>query len=462
MENTVIIKRCEEYDHKKIEGAVQEGMDRLGYKPSGKVFVKPNVVLAYKTDVLGSNAFTHPAVIGSSLAVLARASGVERIDLGENAAVGSPTRLCFEHAGYNDEIKGVRKNASCPVKMFCMDEELRESIFIGGVVHDNLRISRRMAWADTKVYLPKLKCHCVSKMTGAVKLNIGICSDDERAIRHDFMLNEKIVDLLSAGWPDFIVMDAIDVGVGNEAFPVVRKLGLILMGVNPLAVDLVAARLLGYSIDDIPYLRAAVNRGYKPASLEEVTIEGDLNSLADIDEQAKRILPYDDEYTRWQDINKELKRLNSPMKLRWGPYRGGNDDKCLTGCIMGVKMFLGLMELYAGPDAFAKSLPVIFVVGRCDEEIDAKGAEVFLIGSCAKATVLNAKKVIRLDSCFTTASDMLIKIGHRMGMPSPMRDPVFLLPYFKAIFIAALKKIFSLRYLQDFFHFITKGLVRRI
>jgi Domain of unknown function (DUF362) len=36
------------------------------------------------------------------------------------------------------------------------------------------------------VYLPKLKCHCVSTMTGAVKLNIGICSDDERAIRYDF------------------------------------------------------------------------------------------------------------------------------------------------------------------------------------------------------------------------------------------------------------------------------------
>ncbi len=38
MENTVIIKRCEEYDRKNIEEAVQEGMERLGYKPSGKVF----------------------------------------------------------------------------------------------------------------------------------------------------------------------------------------------------------------------------------------------------------------------------------------------------------------------------------------------------------------------------------------------------------------------------------------
>ncbi len=64
-----------------------------------------------------------------------------------------------------------------------MDEERRDPVFIGGMVHDNLRVSRNMARADTKVYLPKLKCHCVSNMTGAVKLNIGICSDDERSIR---------------------------------------------------------------------------------------------------------------------------------------------------------------------------------------------------------------------------------------------------------------------------------------
>ena len=36
------------------------------------------------------------------------------------------------------------------------------------------------------------------------------------------MLNEKIVDLLVAGYPDFIVMDAIDVGMGNEAWSALR------------------------------------------------------------------------------------------------------------------------------------------------------------------------------------------------------------------------------------------------
>lgn len=462
MEKTVIVKQCEAYDREVIERIISDGMRILDYNPSGKVFVKPNVVIAYKTDLLGNNAYTHPALVGSCLTAVSKVKGVARIDLGENSAVGNSTRLCFKHAGYYDEIKAVQKQAGCPVNIFCMDEALRQPVFIGGVVHDNLRISRCMAVADTKVYLPKLKCHCVSNMTGTVKLNIGICSDDERAIRHDFMLNEKIVDLLSVGWPDFIVMDAIDVGVGNEAFPDKRKLGLILMGRNPIAVDLVAARLLGFGIHDIPYLKLAVERGYTPSSLDEVRIEGDLDSLDAIDEQAKRIMPYNDEYSRWQDIDKELKRLNSPIRFFWGSYKNGGQDKCLTGCVMGIKMFLALLEQYAGPEAFSRAYPVVIVIGKCPEKIDARGAEAFLIGSCAEADIVNAGKIIRIDKCFTTAADMILKMSHRLGMPSPMKDIDFALPLAKAALAASLKKTVNFRYLQDIGYFMTRHLTKRV
>ena len=462
MNNTVIVRECEEYDPEKIETMVADGMQQLGYTPSGKVFAKPNVVVAYQTDKLGKHAFTPPSFVGAGLKAVSKVPGVKRIDVGENVAIGTPTRLCFEHAGYYDEIKHVRKTAGCPVGIFCIDEELRDTQFVGGVVHDTLRVARRMARADTKIYFPKLKCHCVSKMTGAVKLNVGICSDDERAIRHDFMLNEKIVGLLTVGMPDFIVMDAINVGMGNEAFPTVRKLGLVLMGTNPIAVDMVAARLLGYALEDVPHLALAVERGYGPASLDDIIIAGDLGSLGEIDERAQRILPYDDEYTRWQDVGKELKRMNSPMRFVWGPYATQKDDKCLTGCVMGVKMFLGLMERYAGVQAFAHADPVVFIIGRPAETVDAKGAEVFIFGSCAKANIINAKKIIHIDKCFTTAVDMIMKIGHRMGMPSPFRDPAFLMPYAKAILAASFRKCLSLRYLQDMVYFMTRGLLRKI
>ena len=460
--NTVFIKRCEEYHRDQLKEIIAEGMEYCKYRPKGNIMVKPNVVFAYKPDRFGDMAYTAPALVESSLAVLAKSPGVNRVDMGENTAVGFPTRLCYKNAGYYDEIARVQKEAHCPVGIFCMDEEPRVSVFVGGVVHDNLRISRKMANADSKVYLPKLKCHCVSAMTGAVKLNIGICSDDERSIRHDFMLNEKIVDLLEPGYPDFIIMDAIDVGMGNEAFPTRRKLGLVIMGTNPMAIDIVGSRLLGLGVEDIPYLQAAVNRGYQPSSIDHIAIEGDLNSIEDLDEQAKRLMPYDDEFYRWQDVEKELKHLNSPMRFCWGAYKGGEGKKCLTGCVMGLKMFLGSIERYAGPAAFATAKAVTFVIGRYENRIDAGGEEVFLLGSCAKADITNAKKVTRIDKCFTTAGDMNLSIGHKLGMPAVTRDPSFLADLLGATMKASFRKTVSMRYLQDIGHFLSKGLVRRV
>ena len=100
--------------------------------------------------------------------------------------------------------------------------------------------------------------------------------------------------------------------------PTPRRLGLIIMGRNPLAVDLVGARLLGFNLEDVPYLKKAVERGYLPARLKDVKLMGDLTSIAGLDSQAQRVQPYDDEFYRWHDVEKELKRLKSPLRFYWG------------------------------------------------------------------------------------------------------------------------------------------------
>ncbi len=457
----VFIKRCESYDRDLIQAAIREGMAALGYQPDGNVFVKPNVVFATKNGRYGDTAYTNPAVVGATLVVLSQAPGVDRVDMGEKTAIGYPTRLTYRYAGYYDELRSVRRNARTPVDIFCIDECLRDRVFVGGMVHDTLRIARKMARADTKVYLPKLKCHCVSTMTGAVKLNIGICSDDERAIRHDFMLNDKIVDLLAVGYPDFIVMDAIEVGVGNEAVPTPRKLGLLVMGTNPMSVDMVGARLLGYDGMDVPYLKRAVERGYRPESLADVLLCGDLQTVEELDQAAGRLLPHDDGYTSWQNIEKELARLHSPIRFYWG-YTKADKSRCETGCVMGAKMFFGFLERYAGERAFKKARPVVMIIGNIEETIDARGQEAFLIGSCSRATVINARKITRIDNCFTTAVDIAQVIRGRLGIPAPILDPGQVLPLVGAMSSAAVMKLLNFRYFQDIWQFVIRGLQKRI
>jgi hypothetical protein len=44
---TVLIFRCNEYNPDTIAGIIKEGMEELNVRPSGKILLKPNVVLAH-------------------------------------------------------------------------------------------------------------------------------------------------------------------------------------------------------------------------------------------------------------------------------------------------------------------------------------------------------------------------------------------------------------------------------
>ncbi len=43
----------------------------------------------------------------------------------------------------------------------------------------------------------------------ALKLNVGLLLDRERMWNHNYNLDEKIIDLLEVGFPDFIATDAM-------------------------------------------------------------------------------------------------------------------------------------------------------------------------------------------------------------------------------------------------------------
>jgi len=460
---SVLVRECPDYDPQKIRTIVTEGMAALGYEPKGKVALKPNVVCAFPPQFIKERAVTSLDVVEGVIRAVAERPEVSRLAVTETSAVGNPSPFSFHWSGYQERIEKLKPQIPKPLSLVGMDLDHRVSVFVGGQVHSRVRLGRTFAEADTKIYLPKLKCHCVCKMTGTVKLNIGILNFDERSIRHDFLLDEKIADLLAVGWPDFVVMDAISIGVGNEGVPIPRQLGLILMGKNALAVDLVASRLLGLRGEtDVGYLAAIIRRGYKPARLEDVNLLGDARTIADLDRFSQRIQPFDDEFYRWQDINKELERLHSPLRLWHGPYSNLSQAMCEYGCIMGLKMYLGFLESYAGAEAFAKTRPGVFVIGKVKEPVDAQGGIAFMIGACSEAKIENARRVVRINKCFTTAADMFLVFGNHTGIKSPFFNPRFLGPYLAAAAKASLQKLFNGRYLEDAGDFFSQQFMRKL
>lgn len=107
------------------------------------------------------------------------------------------------------------------------------------------------------------------------ELNIGLLLDRERMWNHNYNLDEKIIDLLEVGFPDFIATDAIEISLGgNQMTQHGKHLGMILMAENPLAHDVVCAHILHLDPHNIKHLRIAHERGYGPLRLDEIESRG--------------------------------------------------------------------------------------------------------------------------------------------------------------------------------------------
>ncbi len=103
-EHKVLIRRCDEYDSEKIAGIVKEGMQELGVIPSGKILLKPNVVLVHPE--VFPYAFTRKEFLdGVITATKELAKDVKEISVGERSGITIPTRYSFKNAGYPEIIK---------------------------------------------------------------------------------------------------------------------------------------------------------------------------------------------------------------------------------------------------------------------------------------------------------------------------------------------------------------------
>ena len=150
MKHTVLIMRCDDYDPQKIAGIVIEGMEALGIKPSGRILLKPNTVIAHPE--VFPYAFTRKEfLVGVIAATKARAESAREISVGERSGIIVPTRYNFKNAGYD---KVIRKHK---IKTYYFDEVRQVPVEING--DKNLRkklfVPKPLTQTDFLINLPK-------------------------------------------------------------------------------------------------------------------------------------------------------------------------------------------------------------------------------------------------------------------------------------------------------------------
>jgi uncharacterized protein (DUF362 family) len=421
---TVILRRCETPEPERVRAIVRECFDELGARPRGRVLIKPNVVTANREYI--HHSYTHPGVIEGLVRDLRRRSDVTDITIGESSGFGMPPGLFAHEAGYDALARRLK------VRLVDFNEDRSRWVELKrAVCQKGFHAAASILDADTKIWAPKLKYHICCEVTNALKLNVGILQHRDRMVCHDDRLNDKIVDLLEVGYPDFVLTDATTIGHGFESAPQGFPLGLILVSNDPLAADAVAGAVLGYRPEDIAHLRIARDRGYGTIELSEIEIKGDY-PLEELAEKTKGIV------SEYQDIHK----VETPLKFYCGAapshenvMDGGASRRekriskdvepgeyCYGGCLAAIKGCLGTIDKRR-PGSVHGARPGAIITGIYAGDIVHPEWTVMLIGDCSRVGGrLVAKRVVRMRGCPVAAAKLLVRVPVVFGMPSPMTD----------------------------------------
>ncbi|HEY3268213.1 MAG TPA: DUF362 domain-containing protein [Armatimonadota bacterium] len=202
---------------------------------------------------------------------------------------------------------------------FKSDFLVMNKIFPEGIQIPRMFIGRNV------LHMPTVKTHGHSTTTGAIKNSFGGLLKEVRHYCHEF-IHEALVDLLLMQrelHPGvFAVMDGAVCGDGAGPRTMIPRIkNVLLASSDQVAIDSLAARLMGFDPLEIPYLRMAHERGLGCADLRNVEIVGDVD-LAEQNwgfETKRSFVIWGDQMLRKGGL-RALKKplLHSPLMV-WAP-----------------------------------------------------------------------------------------------------------------------------------------------
>lgn len=279
----VIIQECNLYEFEPIIEKINTAVELLGgwdkyVKPQDNVLLKVNLIGPKPSD---SAAVTHVEFVRAMVRILkSRDCRVWIGDSSGGAIAGiAPTAQGFMVSGYEKmameegaEIKNFDREGVVAVKP---ESQCEEAMYIAKPMFD----------ADVVINLPKLKTHSAQIFSGAVK-NVFGCIPGLRKAKYHKMAPDSgdfgqiICDIHKATKIRLHIMDGILAmqGEGPTAGSIYQA-GKILISEDPLALDTVAAKMLGMDLEDVPILETARKRNLGEGCLKNIVLAGDYEQV---------------------------------------------------------------------------------------------------------------------------------------------------------------------------------------
>ncbi len=406
----VILRDCREYDPDRIAGLIGEGMDALGVRPRGRTLVKPNTVIAHRRYY--PHAFTRAEFLeGLLLALQRRGEGMDDLVVGERCGITIPTRYVFAEAGYLPVLRR-RKVRPC-----YLDEEAQVPVRLQSppALRSLIYVPRPLLECDFFVNLPKFKAHPWTKVTFALKNLVGLQDDRHRLIDHDHMLEHKVADLQQVIRSDLIAIDAITAGQKTMLTPIPFPLGLIVLGTNPVATDVVCCHLLGLDPRRVTHIRLAGERGLGPLDLAEIAVLGDVT----LEEAQRRTQGFE---LTLDGVEAIFNGPQSNLTTHAGPPPDPEHSTyCWGGCPGALFEAVQIVQAVQ-PGVYRQVRPLQIGFGdlRGRPIVPAEGEQVLFIGDCARFEGAIDGRPVSIPCCYiprqerdprrAKSDDLLVKI----------------------------------------------------
>ncbi|MDP2207636.1 MAG: DUF362 domain-containing protein [Bacteroidota bacterium] len=146
------------------------------------------------------------------------------------------------------------------------------------IYHDGIYIPDYF-FGKNIIHLPTVKCHIYTTTTGAMKNAFGGLLNTKRHYTHSW-IHKTLVDLLAIQKEIhsgiFAVMDGTTAGNGpgpRTMFPVIKD--YILASADQVAIDAVAAKMMGFDPLNLEYIRLAHDAKLGIGDVREIEIVGD-------------------------------------------------------------------------------------------------------------------------------------------------------------------------------------------
>ena len=285
--------------------------------------------------------------------------GIEEVSVAEGSILGMDASVQFEDSGIKEMVEAVGGRV--------IDLDQSDHIKVKVAENLTLEIGKPILNTDNLINVPVMKTHIQTRLTLGLKNLKGTLSKESKRMMHRGDLERYIPLLCKAVRPKLTIVDGLIgiEGLGPGTWGKPRKPGLLIAGMDPVAVDAVTATIMGHDPREIEHIKIAWELGLGEMELDKVEIRG-----VPLEEA---IYPFEPAQLGAHNIVKRL-GIRGVRYFGWTP--GAIGSEC-SGCIVVLTGVLWALR----DDVGVLQKPLDIVVGPRDVP-DEIGDNVLLCGNC--------------------------------------------------------------------------------